>query len=58
VFAAPIVVPAPGEYVADGGAGLAARALTGRRPSWASAKAAEPAPDFQAVIRAQCLSWL
>ncbi|WP_104083202.1 xylulokinase [Cryobacterium sp. Y11] len=53
VFAAPIVVPAPGEYVADGGAAQAAWALTGRRPSWAAAIAAEPAPDFRAVIREQ-----
>ena len=53
VFAAPIVVPAPGEYVADGGAVQAAWALTGTRPGWATAITAEPAPDFRAVIRAQ-----
>jgi xylulokinase len=53
VFTAPVVVPTPGEYVADGGAAQAAWALTGRRPTWVSAIAAEPAPDFQAVIRAQ-----
>ena len=53
VFAAPVVVPAPGEYVADGGAVQAAWALTGTRPTWAAAIAAEPAPDFRAVIRAQ-----
>ncbi|TFD60432.1 xylulokinase [Cryobacterium sp. Hh38] len=53
VFAAPVVVPAPGEYVADGGAVQAAWALTGTRPTWAAAIAAEPAPDFQTVIRAQ-----
>ncbi|TFD49997.1 xylulose kinase [Cryobacterium sp. Hh11] len=53
VFAAPVVVPAPGEYVADGGAVQAAWALTGTRPTWAAAIAAEPAPDFCPVIRAQ-----
>jgi len=53
VFAAPIVVPAPGEYVADGGAVQAAWALAGRRPAWDAAIAAEPTPDFQAVIRKQ-----
>ena len=53
VFAAPIVVPAPGEYVADGGAVQAAWALTGTRPVWAAAIAAEPVPDFRAVIREQ-----
>ncbi|HXH35598.1 MAG TPA: FGGY family carbohydrate kinase [Plantibacter sp.] len=35
VFAVPVVVPAPGEYVADGGAVQAAWALTGERPNWA-----------------------
>ncbi|MDJ0350093.1 FGGY family carbohydrate kinase [Cryobacterium sp. PH29-G1] len=53
VFAAPIVVPTPGEYVADGGAVQAAWALTGTRPTWAAAIAAEPNPDFQPVIRTQ-----
>lgn len=53
VFAAPVVVPAPGEYVADGGAVQAAWALTGQRPTWAAVIAAEPAPDFRPVIRAQ-----
>ena len=53
VFAAPVVVPAPGEYVADGGAVQAGWALTGQRPAWAAAIAAEPTPDFRPVIRAQ-----
>lgn len=35
VFDVPVVVPAPGEYVADGGAVQAAWALTGVRPEWA-----------------------
>ena len=34
VFAAPVVVPEPGEYVAAGAARQAAWALTGRLPSW------------------------
>lgn len=34
VFDVPVVVPAPGEYVADGGAVQAAWALTGVRPEW------------------------
>ncbi|MGI9822717.1 xylulokinase [Agromyces sp. Marseille-Q5079] len=34
VFDAAIVVPAPGEYVADGAARQAAWALTGQRPAW------------------------
>ncbi|HEY4269196.1 MAG TPA: FGGY family carbohydrate kinase [Galbitalea sp.] len=53
VFDAPIVVPAPGEYVADGAAVQAAWALTGTRPSWPLALAAELAPDVRPRIRAQ-----
>jgi xylulokinase len=53
VFDAPVVVPAPGEYVADGGAVQAAWALTGRRPEWSTSLAAEPAPDYRPVIREQ-----
>ena len=34
VFARPVIVPAPGEYVADGAARQAAWALTGNRPDW------------------------
>ncbi|KQQ49660.1 xylulokinase [Plantibacter sp. Leaf314] len=34
VFDVPVVVPAPGEYVADGAAVQAAWALTGGRPAW------------------------
>ncbi|TFD81549.1 xylulose kinase [Cryobacterium sp. Sr8] len=53
VFDRPIVVPAPGEYVADGAATQAAWALTGERPAWPLALAARPAGDFRPVIRAQ-----
>lgn len=51
VFDAPVVVPSPGEYVADGAAVQAAWALTDARPSWPLQLAAEPAPDHQPVIR-------
>ena len=34
VFAVPVSVPAPGEYVADGAARQAAWVLNGRRPNW------------------------
>ncbi|PJJ55666.1 xylulokinase [Compostimonas suwonensis] len=53
VFDAPVVVPRPGEYVADGAAVQAAWALTGSRPSWPIDIVAEPAPDLRPVIRAQ-----
>jgi len=53
VFAAPVIVPEPGEYVADGGAVQAAWALTGSRPAWTQAVSAAPAGDFRPVIRAQ-----
>jgi xylulokinase len=53
VFEAPVAVPAPGEYVADGGAVQAAWALTGSRPAWSVAIASQPVPDFRPVIRAQ-----
>jgi xylulokinase len=53
VFDATVVVPAPGEYVADGAAVQAAWALTGARPAWPLTIAAEPAPDFRPVIREQ-----
>ncbi|MFF2050054.1 xylulokinase [Leifsonia sp. NPDC058194] len=53
VFDAPVVIPAPGEYVADGGAVQAAWALTGARPAW-TVESAEPlAVDTRAVIREQ-----
>jgi xylulokinase len=53
VFDVPIVVPAPGEYVADGAARQAAWALTGSRPTWPVETADELAPDTHAAIRAQ-----
>jgi xylulokinase len=53
VFAVPVVVPEPGEYVAAGAAAQAAWVLTGERPAWPIAVHAEPAVDFRAVIREQ-----
>jgi xylulokinase len=53
VFDAPVVVPAPGEYVADGAAVQAAWALTGARPVWPRQIVAEPTPDHRPVIRDQ-----
>jgi xylulokinase len=53
VFDVPVVVPAPGEYVADGAARQAAWALTGTRPSWPLTLDAELAVDTRPVIREQ-----
>jgi xylulokinase len=54
LFENPVVVPAPGEYVADGAAVQAAWSLTGTRPQWRiSLAAAEPGTDFRPIIRAQ-----
>jgi xylulokinase len=53
VFDAPIVVPSPGEYVADGGAVQAAWALTGTRPSWPLELSNEVAGDYRPIIREQ-----
>jgi xylulokinase len=53
VFAVPVVVPEPGEYVAGGAAAQAAWVLTGERPDWPVAVHAEPTVDFREVIRAQ-----
>jgi xylulokinase len=53
VFDAPIVVPSPGEYVADGAAVQAAWALTGTRPAWPLPLAAELSSDVRPHIRAQ-----
>lgn len=53
VFDAPVVVPAPGEYVANGAAVQAAWVLTGTRPDWPLEVVAEPEPDFRPVIREQ-----
>ncbi|WP_243648412.1 FGGY family carbohydrate kinase [Agromyces fucosus] len=53
VFDVPIVVPARGEYVADGAARQARWALTGERPSWPLDIDAELASDTREVIRTQ-----
>lgn len=53
VFDAPVVIPAPGEYVADGAAVQAAWVLTGTRPEWPLEVVAEPRPDVRPVIRQQ-----
>jgi xylulokinase len=53
VFDAPVTVPAPGEYVADGAAVQAAWALSGSRPSWPLQLVASPSPDHRPVIREQ-----
>ncbi|GAA1800380.1 xylulokinase [Agromyces neolithicus] len=53
VFDVPVVVPEPGEYVADGAARQAAWVLTGTRPSWPVAIDEELAVDTRAVIRQQ-----
>jgi xylulokinase len=53
VFDAPVVVPEPGEYVADGGAVQAAWALSGSRPTWHVSIAASPARDFRPAIAEQ-----
>ncbi|NHI17416.1 xylulokinase [Microbacterium excoecariae] len=57
VFGLPVVVPAPGEYVALGAATQAAWALGGERPSWAAASQAElpadPRPGTRTRYRAR-----
>lgn len=53
VFAVPVVVPQPAEYVAAGAAAQAAWALTGARPNWPVAMVSEPAGDHRPVIRKQ-----
>ncbi len=53
VFSAPIVVPIPGEYVADGAAVQAAWALRGQRPVWSVPRSAQPTPDLRPIIRSQ-----
>jgi xylulokinase len=51
VFDAPVIVPAPGEYVAAGAAVQAAWVLGGERPDWPLELVAEPAPDHRPEIR-------
>ncbi len=53
VFDVPVLVPEPGEYVADGAARQAAWALTGQRPTWPLDLLAAPEPDLRPVIREQ-----
>ena len=53
VFDAPVVVPAPAEYVADGAAVQAAWALTGSRPEWTVTMVSQPDPDTRPIIREQ-----
>ncbi|MGO2660202.1 xylulokinase [Mycetocola reblochoni] len=53
VFDIPVVVPAPGEYVADGAARQAAWALTGSRPGWPIDTVATIEPRPFPVIREQ-----
>jgi len=57
VFDAPVVIPAPGEYVADGGAVQAAWVLAGERPNWPLEVVAEPEADHQPVIREQYMRY-
>ena len=53
VFDSPVVVPAPGEYVAEGAAVQAAWVLTGQRPDWQIDTVAEPDTDHHPEIREQ-----
>jgi xylulokinase len=53
VFDAPVVVPAPGEYVAAGAGVQAAWVLSGELPRWQVELVAEPAPDHHPEIREQ-----
>jgi xylulokinase len=53
VFDSQVVVPAPGEYVAEGAAVQAAWVLTGDRPHWPIETVAEPETDHHPEIRQQ-----
>jgi xylulokinase len=53
VFDAPVFVPTPGEYVANGAAMQAAWALRGERPHWPFELVAQPDPDYRPEIRAR-----
>jgi xylulokinase len=53
VFNAPVVVPAPGEYVARGAAVQAAWSLQGSRPSWPLDTIAAPPADYRSLVREQ-----
>ncbi|GAA2044301.1 xylulokinase [Agromyces tropicus] len=51
VFDVPVVVPAPGEYVADGAARQAAWVRSGRRPTWPIDAGARMPTDTRPEIR-------
>lgn len=53
LFGLPVVVPTPGEYVADGAARQALWALGGERPGWPVTVAARPDSEHRPVIREQ-----
>lgn len=53
VFDAPVVVPAPGEYVALGAAVQAAWGLTGAMPRWSAEPTARLKNDTRPIIREQ-----
>ena len=53
VFDAPMVVPAAGEYVAEGAAVQAGWVLTGERPHWHVDLIATPVPDHRPEITEQ-----
>ena len=53
VFAVPVTIPTPGEYVALGAARQAAWALSGTLPQWPVALAGAPSPDYRPIIREQ-----
>jgi xylulokinase len=53
VFDAPVVVPAAGEYVAEGAAVQAAWVLSGERPHWQVELIATPVSDHRPEIREQ-----
>jgi xylulokinase len=50
VFDLPVVVPEPGEYVADGAARQAGWALSGTRPTWAPATSASFEADLRPAV--------
>jgi xylulokinase len=53
VFDLPVVVPEPGEYVADGAARQASWVLTGERPTWPVRLTAAPLSDPRPIISEQ-----
>lgn len=53
VFDAQIVIPKPGEYVADGGAAQSAWALTGTQREWPLELVDAPKRDYRPLIREQ-----